>query len=133
MKMRKPRKHEWKMSFASMSDIAFLLIIFFIVAGHFTQTEDYEVSLPGAESGERSDPKEIHLVVMEDRFIVNGTEVHQDFLDEEVSFYIFPDAPREQKTVIIYADRDAPYGRIAIAVEAVNQADAYLELAIIQE
>ena len=114
-----------------MSDIAFLLIIFFVVAGKFTRSNEKEVALPAVELGAPNEPRDIELVVTKDgTYYVNGSRVEADGLSDELSSYIIEDAGREGRTVALFADRDAQYKDVAAAVEAVNQADAYLELAV---
>jgi len=131
MRIRRARRHKWQLSFASMSDIAFLLIIFFVVAGKITQTSEHKVVLPSVELGERSKPRNIELVVTrEGDIFINGSRVEAEALKQEIESYFTPDAGEEEKTVVVHADRDAEYGAVAAAIEAVNQADAYLELAV---
>jgi len=114
-----------------MSDIAFLLIIFFAVAGKFAKSTDKQVALPVADLSEAGAPRDIDVVVTkEGEFFVNGSRVEADGLKDEIQSYLFEDADPESRTVVLSADRDAEYGRVAQAVEAINQADAYLELAV---
>lgn len=134
MKVRKRKRHEWNLSFASMSDIAFLLIVFFAVAGKFTQSGDKEVILPGAELGEETQPRDIEVVVTKEGvYYVNQTRTELDGLQDEIEVYLPRDPDRGARTVVIYADRDAEYATVAEAIEAVNNADAYLELAVIKD
>lgn len=131
MRARKTRRKEWSLSFASMSDIAFLLIIFFIVAGKFVTQSEQDISLPAVDLGDSTDPREIKVVVDRNgRYFVNENKVEPEALQEEIEFYLMPDMSREQRTVRMYADKDAEYGAVFAAVEACNQADVYLELAV---
>jgi biopolymer transport protein ExbD len=132
MRMRKRRRHEWNLSFASMSDIAFLLIIFFAVAGKFTKTAEQDIPLPAVDLGERIPLREIRVVVTKGGdYFINGSRVHKpEDLAEELGFYILEDTDAETRTVKLYADRDAEFGKVSVAIEAINQADAYLELAV---
>lgn len=119
------------MSFASMSDIAFLLIIFFALAGKFTKSSEKDVVLPSADMGERSTPREITVIVTKNgEYLVEGIKRESDELKEEISYNIGPDASRENRTVSLFADRDAEYGAVAKAIQAINEADCYLELAV---
>jgi biopolymer transport protein ExbD len=133
MRARRPKKTEWRSSFASMSDIAFLLIIFFAVAGKFTQSDKKELVLPAAEVGERTQKRDIELVVGEDAFLLNGEKVEADGLKDALASYIVAGAPKESKTVTLFADRDAEYGAVATAIDAINRADGYLEMAVKQD
>jgi biopolymer transport protein ExbD len=131
MRARRVRRREWQLSFASMSDIAFLLIIFFVVAGRFARTTDREVVLPSVELGERREPRDIELTVTRDsRYFVNGSRVEPDALKEEIESYLLPGMDEQGRTVVLHADRDTAFGVVAVAVDAVNRADAYLELAV---
>lgn len=131
MHVRKVKRQAWQLSFASMSDIAFLLIIFFVVAGKFAQTSEKNVVLPSVDLGERSELRDIEVVVTKDeRYFINGSRVEPDALKDEIESYIMPDTGVEGRIVVLHADWDAEYGVVAVAIEAVNQADAYLELAV---
>jgi len=132
MRVRKQRRHKWNLSFASMSDIAFLLLIFFAVVGKFTKTTEHDVSLPAVDLGERTVMRDITVVVTKDsQYFINGSRVHKpEDLAEELGFYILEDTDTETRTVKLYADRDAEFGKVSVAIEAINQADAYLELAV---
>ena len=131
MRVRRARKKQWQMSFASMSDIAFLLIIFFAVAGKFTRTTEKNIVLPPADLGERTAPRQIEIVITKDGlYMVNGNRAEPEALKDEIEWCITEGMSDDERTVILHADRDAEYGAVAVAVEAVNQADAYLELAV---
>jgi len=114
-----------------MSDIAFLLIIFFAVAGKFVTSSEKDVILPGVDLGNTNPKRDIEVVVTESgQYFVNGSRVEADGLAEEIGSYIMEDSDVAARTVVLHADRDAEYGQVAHAIEAVNQADAYLELAV---
>jgi len=131
MHVRKARRHKWQLSFASMSDIAFLLIIFFAVAGKFTSTTEKDVVLPAVDLGVRTEPRELELIVTADGdYWMRGARVQKEALKDEIAGYLTRDMPREERTVRLYADRNAEYAAVADAVEACHQADAYLELAV---
>jgi biopolymer transport protein ExbD len=134
MRIRKRRRHAWNLSFASMSDIAFLLIIFFAVAGKFTRSTEKEVVLPGVDLGDQTTPRDIEIMVTkEGAYYMNGGRVEAESIEEEITSYLPEDADRDARTVVVQADRDARYADVAVAIEAVNRADAYLELAVRQK
>jgi biopolymer transport protein ExbD len=64
---------------------------------------------------------------------VNGARTEKEGLQDEIEVYLPQDTERAGRTVVIYADRDAQYATVATAIEAVNKADAYLELAVIKD
>jgi len=131
MKVYRRKRRTPSMSFASTSDIAFLLIIFFALAGKFTKTSEKQVNLPTVNMGEPTQLRDIEVVVTkEGLFFVNGSKVEADGLKDELEAYITEDLETEARTVVLRADRDASYGAVSAAIEAVNQADGYLELAV---
>jgi biopolymer transport protein ExbD len=98
MRVRRARKREWQLAFASMSDIAFLLIIFFAVAGKFTKTTQQDIALPPVDLGERTVPRELDLVVTKDgTYLFKGLRVEPDALKDELSSYIYEDTPEEDR------------------------------------
>lgn len=130
MPRQRPRRHKWQLQFASMSDIAFLLIIFFAVCGKLKK-QDGDVVLPDVDLGVQTEVRDITiLVTKEGKFEVNGTPVEPEALQDEVDSFMYQGMTDEERTVVILADRDAQYGLVAAAIEAVNKADAYLELAV---
>ena len=133
MRVRKRRRHEWNLSFASMSDIAFLLLIFFAVVGKFTKSTEHDVSLPSVDLGQRTVMRDITVVVTKDgEYYVNDSRVQDpSALTEGIEFNIRPGSKDEERTVKLYADRDAEFGKVSVAIEAISQADGYLELAVL--
>ena len=122
------------MSFASTSDIAFLLIIFFALAGKFSKTSEKEVNLPGIQEGDTSHPRQIEIVVTkEGLYYVNDSKVEPDGLNDELDAYITEDLEKEDRTVLLRADKDATFAAVSAAINAVNQADGYLELAVLYQ
>jgi len=131
MKTRKGRRQQWNMSLASMSDIAFLLIIFFAVAGRFTRSEQ-KVTLPTVLAGDRMKPRDLEITVPNDGLLtLNGVPMREpDDLIDALRGFITPDMSQEARTVVVYADADTPWRYTKLAVEAVNQADGNLEIAV---
>lgn len=131
MRVRKGRRQEWNMSMASMSDIAFLLIIFFAVAGKFTRSEK-TVALPTAAASDRMTPRDVEVVVTrEGRFALNGVPVYDSTeLVEALRGFITQDMSQEARTVAVFADADTPWRHTKLAVDAVNRADGNLEIAV---
>jgi len=94
---------------SSMADIAFLLIIFFMVTTVFSTTKGLELSLPTdkdeeAQSTEREEAVFIH--VYGDHILVDC----KPMAAEDILPYLEPKLTRDaQKHVILYTDSEAPY------------------------
>ncbi|MCA9294304.1 MAG: biopolymer transporter ExbD [Phycisphaerales bacterium] len=99
-------------------DIVFLLLIFFLVATTFQQTErEIDIALPDAQSGAPIAVALRELVINVDRngaFVVSGRTVAPDDLRTIVQQAVGQNA--EQK-VTLRADRDAAWGAVAQALD----------------
>jgi biopolymer transport protein ExbD len=93
---------------SSMADIAFLLIIFFMVTAVFSATKGLDFKLPKAEENAPPDEEEaVFIKVAPDESITVDCKPMEigDILD-----YLEPKLTRDaQKPVILYTDAYAPY------------------------
>ena len=99
-------------------DIVFLLLIFFLVATTFQQTErEIDIALPDTESGAPISVALRELVINVDSnggLIVSGRTVAPDDLRDIVEQVVKTNP--EQK-VSIRGDRDAAFGAVAVALD----------------
>ncbi|MDH3283405.1 MAG: biopolymer transporter ExbD [Acidobacteriota bacterium] len=94
---------------ASMADIAFLLIIFFMVTAVFSATKGLDFKLPQEEEDRPVEQEEaIYFKVLEDgSFLMDCNYATR----EEIVDYIIPKLERwPDKPIIIYSRPEAPYG-----------------------
>ena len=114
MKRIKARGPQSEIPTSSMADIAFLLIIFFMVTAVFAATKGLEFKLPeeAANDGNESDDA-VFIQIHEDGSIAVDCKPfqHADILD-----YLEPKLLNNpKKPVIIYSNPNAPYqGMIAV-------------------
>ncbi len=105
----KLHKPEAEISSASMADIAFLLIIFFMVTAVFSATKGLDFKLPSDEEQQTSTEKEdaIFFKILEDgSFLMDRRPATL----ADISGYVVPKLERwPDKPVIIYARPEAPY------------------------
>jgi len=96
---------------SSMADIAFLLIIFFMVTSVFSATKGLELALP-TEDNTSPDPKPedaVFIHVQTDRVVVDCREMGVG----EILPYLEPTVIRNpNKPVIVYTASDAEYRRM---------------------
>jgi len=104
-------------------DMVFLLLIFFLAATTFQQTErEMQIALPEAASGGPISMSLREIVVnidAEGRFFVSGQEMDADSLRSVVTQAI--EQNPEQK-VTVRGDRDASYASIARALDVIKGA-----------
>jgi len=102
---------------SSMADIAFLLIIFFMVTSVFSATKGLEFVLPTdePETVDRQTQDAVFIHVQADRVLVDCREMGV----EEILSYLEPKLLRNpDKPVILYTDSEAEYQRMIDVYDA---------------
>ncbi len=107
MKIRREKEHP-EIPTSSMADIAFLLIIFFMVTAVFAATKGLEFKLPKEEEDQPAEQEEaVFIHVYPDGSI---TVDCKDMYPEDIIAYLEPKLSRNpEKPVILYTDADATY------------------------
>ena len=123
-----------KFSMAAMSDMAFLLIIFFMVCAKFVEKSDAQVELPISGTAEKAEEVPIMITVTAEKlFFVNGVVMEaRELLPELRGRLRGVDNPAE-KTIMVRADRTLQYRDIRPAIDAVDRAGGMLELSVLTE
>jgi biopolymer transport protein ExbD len=108
MKLTRPKRHEAIIPTASMADIAFLLIIFFMVTTVFSATKGLELTLPtdqdDSKPAEQEDAVFVHIF---DEYITVDCKPMEP---EEILPYLEPILTvNATKPVILYTDAEAEY------------------------
>lgn len=111
---------------ASMADIAFLLLIFFMVATTFRREQRRPVVIPEAEATQRTDEKRkniLHVYVEQDGSIYINDRLIPSMQVAEV---VRPEYVKTDRRLVvsITADRDAPYQYIDAVTEELRRANA---------
>lgn len=115
------RQHDMMAAFsmASMTDVIFLLLIFFMVTSTFVFPTGLEVTLP--QSTEQSAVKpgtRVYIDAEKNLFASTGDEQPQPLqLDALVTFLQLAQQQDSTGFIALYADETVPYGRI---VEVIN-------------
>ena len=104
-------------------DVVFLLLIFFLVATTFHQSErEMEITLPETVSGGPISMSLRELVINVDaqgRYIVSGETIEETVLKGVIESAL---AERPDRKVTVRGDRDASYGAIALALDICKRA-----------
>jgi biopolymer transport protein ExbD len=123
----KAKLPEAEITSASMADIAFLLIIFFMVTTVFSATKGLDFQLPSDDDKQQQTEKQeaIFFKVLEDgSFLMDG----QPAVRESILPYIQPKlANWPEKPIIIYSRPQAPYKTMITIYDALMQADKPVE------
>jgi biopolymer transport protein ExbD len=112
---------------SSLADMAFLLLIFFMVSTTFRREEERDVTFPEAQATQRLDePRKniLHLFVEEDGSIfINDARVPPENVSNVIG-PIYAESDR-RLVVVLRGDRDVPYRVIDAVQKELQEAGAY--------
>lgn len=123
---RKKRKTKMAVPTAAMGDIAFLLIIFFMVASVFAKEAPGKVEEATAIDLEEVDPNVPQVVMDEDgQLWLNARECSQDDLEAAVAALL---DGKEKKLVILKVDKKLTKDRFGKVFLSISKAGATIAL-----
>lgn len=122
----KKRRRMINVPIAGIGDIAFLLIMFFMIASTFVRQSHVDLTRPEAEALERLQETAVHVSIdREGRIFLQGIEVpNADAVEWGVSALIQDAETEEQRTVIFTSDRDLPESVFRPVIVAITEAGA---------
>ena len=106
----------------SMTDIVFLLLIFFMISTTFVDLSSHlDIQLPEAPGGETGQQAQPYLIEMglQDALLLDGTPIQLHEIPEKLAA---SHVPGRQESVIIRADKRLPYGEVMAVLGLVRQA-----------
>ena len=105
----------------SMTDIVFLLLIFFMISTTFVDLSSHlDIQLPEAPGGEAKQEAQPYLIEMgiQSALLLDGTPVQLHEIPEKLAASRVPGRP---ESVIIRADKRLPYGEVMTVLGLVQQ------------
>jgi biopolymer transport protein ExbD len=127
LKKSKKSEEDYSINSPSMTDIIFLLLIFFMVATVLKEsTRRLEVQLPEARSGLTAEARRLTIEMAADgSMTLNGVLVTQEQLERHVQ----PTGADAQQAVTIKADKRLSYGKV-IEILGLCQAAGIADIAV---
>jgi biopolymer transport protein ExbD len=127
MRFLKKSEEDYSINLPSMTDIIFLLLIFFMVATVLKDsTRRLDVQLPEARSGQTSEAQRLTIEMAADGAMsLNGELISQEELEQQLQ----PAGDDAQRSVIIKADKRLSYGKV-IEVMGLCQAAGIADIAV---
>ena len=124
MRFEKKTKIEPKIPTASMADIAFLLLIFFLATTIFRMEEGLSVHLPRAEAGEKVPREKVTHVWID---AAGNISIDDNVVTMQSIEPILVDKLRTNPSIIVgfNADRSVPYRTMDRAMEQLKNANTY--------
>ena len=112
-------------SMSSMTDIIFLLLIFFMLTSSFITPSGLPVSLPSAQASTVEMQKVSVTVTKDIQFFVNDKKVTKSTLKAELSRVLKPG----QGIVVLHIDQSVPTEQLVYVADIATQLEAKVSIA----
>ena len=128
MNLRGRNKISPEFNMSSMTDIVFLLLIFFMIASTLAkQLDTIEVKLPQAK-GKTENRKSVAVTINENnRFFIDGERVSKASVKEELLTLL---SQKEDKVIILRAQKTVPLEEVVYVMNIANQNAIKVVLAV---
>ena len=127
MNLRGRNKVDPTFNMSSMTDIVFLLLIFFMLTSTLVTVSAIDVLLPKA-GGKTENSKAIAVTITNNSlFDIDKTKVSASSLEREILRSIGTD---KKKTIIIRGDKDVPYKNVMKVIDIANKNKLKMILAV---
>jgi biopolymer transport protein ExbD len=127
MNLRGRNKVDPTFNMSSMTDIVFLLLIFFMLTSTLVTVSAIDVLLPKA-GGKTENSKSVAVTITGNSlFYIDKTQVSAASLESEILRSIGTD---KKKTIIIRGDKDVPYKNVMKVIDIANKNKLKMILAV---
>lgn len=127
MNLKGRNKVDPSFNMSSMTDIVFLLLIFFMLTSTLVTVSAIDVLLPKA-GGKTENNKAIAVTVTENAsFYIDKTKVNASNLEEAILAKVGVD---KKKTIVIRGDQNAPYKNVMKIIDIANKNKLKMILAV---
>ncbi|WP_152287098.1 ExbD/TolR family protein [Flavicella marina] len=127
MNIRGRNKVDPNFNMSSMTDIVFLLLIFFMLTSTLVTVNAIDVLLPKA-GGKTENKSSIAVSITKDaKFYMDGKEVTETNLESAIKKEF---ATSETKTLVIRGDREVSYKNIMYVIDIANRNKIKMILAV---
>lgn len=127
MNLKGRNKVDPSFNMSSMTDIVFLLLIFFMLTSTLVTVSAIDVLLPKA-GGKTENSKAIAVTVTEDAsFYIDKTKVNTNNLEAEILAKVGVD---KKKIIVIRGDQNAPYKNVMKIIDIANKNKLKMILAV---
>ncbi|QLF93037.1 biopolymer transporter ExbD [Pseudomonas sp. ABC1] len=125
MKFKRRARENVDINLASLIDVVFILLLFFVVSTSFTRETQLAVDLPEAVTGERVEANEQrHLEVLVDaegQYSLNGNVLLEQSLDGLMTALQKESAGDNSLPLVISADAKATHQAVITAMDAAGK------------
>ncbi len=132
MGLKKRNKIEASFSMASMTDIIFLLLLFFVISSTMSSPNDIKLNLPqsNAKTSTKSVIAKVSINEQGQYFVASGNGKSQAIVPEELESYIMNLVAQDSTTYIaLHADQNIQYKKVVYVLDIANQHNLKLVIA----
>lgn len=127
MNLRGRNKVNPNFNMSSMTDIVFLLLIFFMLTSTLVTVNAIDVLLPKA-SGKTENKTSVSVTITnKSKFYIDKAEISEKNLELEILNRV---GSKKQKTVVIRGDQDVPYKNVMKIIDIANRNKLKMILAV---
>ena len=127
MNLRGRNKVDPTFNMSSMTDIVFLLLIFFMLTSTLVTVSAIDVLLPKAGGKTENSTSVAVTITSKSIFYIDKTKVSFSELEAEI---LRKAGPNQQKTIIIRGDKDVPYKNVMRVIDIANRNKLKMILAV---
>ncbi len=127
MNLRGRNKVDPNFNMSSMTDIVFLLLIFFMLTSTLVTVSAIDVLLPKAGGKTENNTSVAVSITKESSFFIDKTKVSSNDLERKIIEKVGPD---KKKTVVIRGDQDVPYKNVMQVIDIANRNKLKMILAV---
>jgi len=127
MNLRGRNKVNPNFNMSSMTDIVFLLLIFFMLTSTLVTVSAIDVLLPKAGGKTENNTSVAVSITSESSFYIDKTKVGSNELERMIIEKVGPD---KKKTVVIRGDQDVPYKNVMQVIDIANRNKLKMILAV---
>ena len=127
MNLKGRNKVDPSFNMSSMTDIVFLLLIFFMLTSTLVTVSAIDVLLP--KSGGKTESSKVVAVTITDKaaFYIDKTKVNSVDLERTILTKVGAD---KKKTIVIRGDQNAPYKNVMKVIDIANKNKLKMILAV---
>ncbi|MFT6869163.1 MAG: biopolymer transport protein ExbD [Polaribacter sp.] len=127
MNLRGRNKVNPTFNMSSMTDIVFLLLIFFMLTSTLVTVSSIDVLLPKAGGKTENNKSVAVTITSKSLFYIDKTQVSSLSLESEILKSVGTD---KKKTIIIRGDKDVPYKNVMKVIDIANKNKLKMILAV---
>ena len=127
MNLRGRNKVNASFNMSSMTDIVFLLLIFFMLTSTLVTVSAIDVLLPKAGGKTENQTSIAVTVTSTSEFYIDKTQVSENDLEIEILNKVGSD---KKKTVVIRGDQNVPYKKVMKVIDIANKNKLKMILAV---